>query len=342
MNPQEAKTYLESFINNEHILNTTSKTSFKLSRIKLLLGLIGNPQKNLRIIHVAGSKGKGSTCIFTANMLKDAGYKVGLFTSPHINNYYERIRILDKNSDVESNDNIFPDVISESDFCSTLVEIKGAIEEVKRKKSEGGLSFFEITTALALYYFNKRKVDFVVLEVGLGGRLDATNVIDALVNVITPISLEHTKLLGNTIEEIAGEKAAIIKNKKSKVVIAHQQQNVMDVIEKRCREFSIEPYKASEQIETKLLKQKLEYQMFNVLFRNNITGLSKLTNIKIKLLGKHQMDNVATSLGAIESLRALGYKIEKESIRSGLLSSSWPGRFEIVEKDPNNYFRFSS
>jgi len=174
MNFQETCEYLDSFINYEKDLHKVNAGLFKLERVDVLLKALGSPQEQLKIIHVAGSKGKGSTCAMTASVLKEAGYKVGLYTSPHIYNFRERIRILGNDRKAQKKD-IFPDAISEQELCRLLEETKSFIDPARTQNKLGRLSFFEVYTALALYYFKQQKSDIVVLETGLGGRLDATN-----------------------------------------------------------------------------------------------------------------------------------------------------------------------
>ena len=175
----EAQEYISSFFNFElSPAPYSDRYVFKLDRVRYLLELLGNPQDELKIIHVAGSKGKGSTCAMTASVLRVAGYKVGLYTSPHLNNYRERIRVLDPSlSGNGNNEDIFPDMISEQELCAVLDGMKPHITRLQEEKTFGELSFFELFTALAFCYFQQNRVDWVVLETGLGGRLDATNVV---------------------------------------------------------------------------------------------------------------------------------------------------------------------
>ncbi len=309
MDAQEARQYLESFINYEIARDKLPQTGFKLNRIQNLLSRLNNPQQSLKVIHVAGSKGKGSTCIFTAHILKEAGYKVGLYTSPHLCHYTERIRILQRNN-LTSSTGIFSDAISEKMLSQTLTEIKPAVETIHRQKELGALSYFEILTVLALYYFKKENVDFVILETGLGGRWDATNVVNSLVCAITPISLEHTEILGNTLDKIASEKVAIIKENTQKVVVAYQEDAAHNVINDYCKKLKIIPR----------------------FVQNKITP--KSSKITSSLLGRHQQMNAATAIEIIESLKELGYDVPSESIATGLKTTFWPGRFEIRKGQP--------
>ncbi|MBI4706857.1 MAG: bifunctional folylpolyglutamate synthase/dihydrofolate synthase [Candidatus Omnitrophica bacterium] len=307
----QAIRYIESFINYEKIPVYPYEQFIKLERIREFLRLIGNPQDYLRCIHVAGSKGKGSTCVFIAYILRAAGYKVGLYTSPHLSDFRERIRVLQiacRKSHAAKPE--FEGMISKREFVNLVRQLKPAIDRFNKHSQYGPLSFFEVYTALALYYFNKKKTDIVVLETGLGGRLDATNVVDPLVAVITPISLEHTDKLGNTLVKIAGEKAGIIKVLRSRiplpVVCAPQEKDAFRVIKNRCSKTG------ARLIYVKKPDPKL----------------------KINLIGSHQSVNATVAKTAVEALSKIGYKIGVDKIKSGLNDTIWPGRCEVVSYNP--------
>ena len=310
MTPFKTQEYLDSFINYELHLEKVSAPVFKLDRVKKLLNLLGDPQKKFKIIHIAGSKGKGSTCAFTAHILAKAGYRVGLYTSPHLNHYRERIRILENNRRAAAHSalEIFSDMISEKDLSRILAEIKPAIEKIRFHKTPGNLSFFEVLTVLALYYFRKKNVDFAVLETGLGGRFDATNAVSSLVCAITPISLEHTHILGNTLSQIAREKAAIIKPENKHVVIAPQEKEAGEIFARHCRNLNISPRWAGKEI--------------------------KYRRLRPSLLGRHQIVNAAAAVGIIECLKDLGFVISSQSVRQGIQETFWPGRFEVIQERP--------
>jgi len=303
----EAKQYLDSFVNYEAFLEQVTASNFSLKRIESFLDVLGNPQEGMKCVHVGGTNGKGSTCAFVASVLSTAGYKVGLYTSPHLNDFSERIRILDKDSAGDKSS--FPGAISDEALCDILEEIRPKADEFLSKNES--LTFFEFTTALALMYFKKEKIDIAVLEVGLGGRLDATNAVESIVCGITSVSLDHTKQLGESLAAIAEEKAAIIKSEKQKVVIAPQQEEVMSVLNNRCKEFGITP---------RIIKE----------------GVScfKEKKLKTNLLGEHQMVNAVTALNIIESLGDCGFFATPEQIREGIEKTFWPGRCEIVRTDP--------
>ena len=307
--------YLESFVNYERINRYSYKKSLGLKRIKNFLQLIGNPQDELKVIHIAGSKGKGSTCAFAAYILRQAGFPVGLYTSPHLSDFRERIRIL------------------EPDKANTLLPFEGAIS---RKylirlvnflkpviKRFGELSFFEVYTALAFLYFKERKVDFVVMETGMGGRLDATNVAKSLVCAITPISYEHTRYLGKTLTRIAGEKAGIIKRKA--IVISSPQEKEAALVIKN----------TVSRMQAKLFTIGKEIKYFTKDRYFSIKGINNnYPNLRINLLGRHQLINAALAVGIVEALGAYGYKVSVDCIRKGLYNTLWPGRLEVLRHKP--------
>ena len=296
MNPTEVHSYLNSFVNFESQLHKLGPEDFHLDRIQKFLDLAGNPARDLKIIHVAGTKGKGSTCAFLAFILQAAGYKVGLYTSPHLYKVNERIRILDGN---------FSGAISDTDLGDRLTFLRPYAAAIQNEGSI--LTYFEVLTVAALSYFAKAKVDIVILETGLGGRLDATNAANSMIAVITPISMDHTQILGNTLRKIAVEKAGIIKNSQQKVVIAPQQKEALDVLLERCREFGIQP----------ILVDPLSVEKF-----------------KIGLKGRHQLINAATALEAAKILIIKGFKINEAAISAGLKNVRWPGRFEVIYHGP--------
>ena len=296
----QASKYLESFINYEKIHSYRYKDQLGLKRIKGFLRLLGNPQKGIRFIHVAGTKGKGSTCAFIAYILKASGFKVGLYTSPHLADFRERIRIMPGKRQDE-----FEGMISKPQLKKILKKLKPFIEEYNRSSLYGRLTLFEVYTALAIAYFREKKVDFAVLETGLGGRLDATNAVSALVSVITPISYEHTDKLGKSLKKIAFEKAGIIKGREKAVISAPQGKEVIGVIRKRCSDLGVK-----------------------------FLSPNKYQKLKIKLCGAHQLINANVAKMAILALRACGIYIPDSCINKGLFSAVWPGRCEVLGKQP--------
>jgi len=327
----EAQEYISSFFNFElSPAPYPDRCVFKLDRVRCLLDLLGNPQGQLKIIHVAGSKGKGSTCALTASVLRAAGYKVGLYTSPHLNHYRERIRVPGESSACSAGENdIFSDMISEQELCAMLGEMKPHIARLPQESTLGELSFFELFTALAFYYFCYQQVDWVVLETGMGGRLDATNVAPSKICVITPISLEHTQYLGDTIAKIAGEKAAIIKDCSQKVILAPQEPAAQEVFRKRCAQFSIHPIEIGRDIRYEILREEPSGQMIRV------AGTKQsYHDLELSLPGRHQASNAAVVLGIVEALAQMGCVISQEAVYAGFRAAFWPGRLETVSKNP--------
>jgi dihydrofolate synthase/folylpolyglutamate synthase len=328
----EAIKYLNSFINYENKSKYSYSETFKLERFKSFLKVLGHPQRDLRVIHVAGTKGKGSVCAFIVYILKECGFKVGLYTSPHLSDFRERIRILDRSHVARRTSQDFEGMISQKEICSLIKKLKPKIEKFNKYSKYGDLTFFEVYTALAFSYFKDKKVDFAVLETGLGGRLDATNTCRSLLSIITPISLEHTYLLGKTLKEITYEKASIIKKEnkisgcgKRVALSAKQDKAVLKVIEARAKTTG-----------ASLIKEGRDFK-FSVkgdgLF--GYAGLNlKLDNLRINLIGSHQVANASLAVAGIESLQYHGIKVEEGVIRNGLINCVWPARFEIIAKNP--------
>ncbi|WAM34816.1 bifunctional folylpolyglutamate synthase/dihydrofolate synthase [Caldicellulosiruptor morganii] len=284
-----------------------------LENIKKLLEIMGNPQKDLKVIHVAGTNGKGSTCAFVNQVLVEAGYKVGLYTSPYLEIFNERIKI---NNNPISNDELA--IITE--FVRDKVELM--IAQGFNHPTE-----FEIVTAIAFEYFKRMNVDFVVLEVGLGGRFDATNVVEnPELCIITSIGYDHMDILGQTIEQIAYEKAGIIKEGATVILAVQRYKEAVDVISRVCKEKGANLVEMSS--EYKIINNSLDGIVFDC-----ITPKSIYKNLEIKLLGTHQVENALNCIYAFEYLREK-YNIDTSSLVNGLLKAKWNGRFEVISKDP--------
>ena len=335
MNYEAALAYIETFIDYERSPDFSRQARFyNLDRISLLLKRLGNPHDRLQVIHIAGSKGKGSTAALVASVLTHAGYKTGLFTSPHLITPRERCRI----------DGV---LISEDEIAFYIEKLKPAIETVSASKF-GRVSFFEIYTALAFSYFADKATDFAVIEVGLGGRLDATNVVKPIATVITPISLEHTTILGETYTEIAAEKAEIIKEG-CPLALAPQHPEARAVFEKVANERNVsivetkthdaapKPISCNVAQEhrgsTSQLVQNTDgipiAQQFDV--ETDSESYSQLT---IPLLGHHQFVNATTAIAAIECLKQKGHTIPKNSIYAGFKNVQWHGRIQRIRSAP--------
>lgn len=274
-----------------------------------LCKLLGNPEKKFPSVHIAGTNGKGSVSNITASILQAAGFKTGLFTSPHLIDFRERIRI-----------NGEP--ISEQFIIDFVAKNKTQFEEIEA-------SFFEYTFALAAEYFAENQVDIAVVEVGMGGRLDSTNVVNSIVSVITNIAFDHTRFLGNTLDKIAKEKAGIIKPEVP-VVIGETQEEIMDLF--------IES--AFDNDTTIIFADNRYVARFNsdALLDINFEGDSFLSNIKFPLQGIYQEYNVPTALQTIETLKSEGWKIPKSAIKKGLenivKNTGFSGRWQIINKKP--------
>lgn len=316
MDYKAALAYIDTFINSERSPNFSRQARFyNLERISRLLAQLGDPHRRLKVLHVAGSKGKGSTAAIVASILTHAGYKTGLFTQPHLMTPRERCRINSR-------------LISEQEFAAYVDRIKPSIEAMGELESIGRVSFFEIYTALAFTYFADNAVDFAVIEVGLGGRLDATNVVDPLVSVITPISLEHTAILGDTHEAIAKEKAEIIKLNRP-VVLAPQHPEAQAVFETVAADRDASIDGVGRDIHLKRKDWSINGQSFDL-----TTQTACYSDLFLPLLGEHQAVNAATAIGCIERIRQERYKVPRTSIYGGLKAVRWAGRMQVVGQSP--------
>ena len=311
---ETATDYIQTFLNTEKTPDFSRNARFyNLERIAQLLEELDNPHQHLKIIHITGSKGKGTTATIIASILTHVGYRTGLFTSPHFISPRERCQI-----DAE--------MISKADFARCLTLIKPAIESISTN-SFGKVSFFEIYTALAFFYFADQQVDFAVVEVGLGGRLDATNVVDPIVSVITQVSLEHTRVLGETLKEIAEEKAEIIKANRP-VVIAPQPIQVRPVFEKTAADRAAAAcwvdMKHIQQNSQSLNGQFFDFQSKNWLYRN----------LFIPLIGEHQLINAAVAICCVEKILmgTMSVDFERALIFEGLEKVRLIGRLQLIER----------
>ena len=280
-----------------------------------LLELMDNPQEDFRSVHVTGTNGKGSTTAMVASILSKAGFRTGMFTSPHLSSFTERIQINGCQIPLD-------------DVLKLVDEIRPLCKEMEIDPGLRHPTFFEIVTAMAFQYFSERRVDFAVIEVGMGGRLDATNVVKALVSVITNVGLEHTKVLGDTVLEIAEKKAGIVK-KGGVLVTATQDDEVYVLLEEICSVVGSRIFRVGTDITFKRLSTNYEGQRFRLEgIRDKYKGLS------LPLLGKYQLLNAAVAVGTVEALGFHGVNVPVESIEKGLKNVEWPGRMEVVQRSP--------
>ncbi|MBF0331416.1 MAG: bifunctional folylpolyglutamate synthase/dihydrofolate synthase [Candidatus Omnitrophica bacterium] len=324
--------YLKTFLNWESKLHQAASGVFLLERMERLLTVFGRPDANLRFAHVAGTKGKGSTCAFLASILRAAGYRVGLYTSPHLYSVCERIRILEprERKSAEGQDPLrplaFEGAIPWQAFEDILRYYHDDIEKLRTSGVE--ITFYELITAVAVHYFASQKVDIVVLETGLGGRLDATNVFDTSVCGITPIGFDHMNILGNTIEAIAAEKAGIIKLAGQRVALAPQPVAALRILQERCAEFYIQPMIVGCDVPCTVHEVLPQGVFFEV------EGRRRYEELFSPLPGAHQAENAALAIAMAEDLETFGYVINEDVVRRGIAEVVWPARFEKVGEKP--------
>jgi dihydrofolate synthase/folylpolyglutamate synthase len=276
-----------------------------LSTIRKILSGMGNPQDMYNCIHVAGTNGKGSVASSLASILNHAGYKAGLYTSPHLVHFNERIQINNR-------------PISNSNVVASYNAIKNA------HHGEREPTFFEFATVMAFFEFARQKVDWAVIETGMGGRLDATNIIRPRVSIITNISVEHREYLGNTLEQISGEKAGIIKSRRP-VITGIRQKKALAVIENKAAEKSAPLFRLGKDFKVRrTVSGTFSYHGIEANWQGLQTGLS----------GSHQVDNAALVLAACEILNQSGANLSLDHIKAGLIKNRWPGRLEIVSVKP--------
>jgi dihydrofolate synthase/folylpolyglutamate synthase len=307
------KDYQESL---EYLVNlTTFGMNFGLGRIIELLKRLGNPEKALRVVHVGGTNGKGSTTVMIARILREAGYKVGVFTSPHLHDYRERMTInglmIPKGKVIQAIDRLRP-------------HLENMVSEGFEHPTE-----FEVSTALAFLYFAEENVDFAVIEVGLGGLIDSTNVVSPLISVITNVAMDHMDYLGPDLVSIAKVKAGIIKPN-SRVVTASENPAVIQILRERAKEVGVPLWLVGEDVrwESKW-SGELEQEF-------DLVGLhSTYYKLRLHLIGQHQLRNAATAVTVCELLESeYGVSIPREAIYAGLRDVEWPGRLELLSLKP--------
>lgn len=291
-------------------------SNYGLERTERLLELLGNPHKKLNLIHIAGTNGKGSTSSILGKVLIEHGYKVGFFNSPHLEEIEETIRVNDEN-------------IPEEDLVYLLEEIKPYVNKVVEEGYKHPTEF-EVLTCIMFLYLYRQKVDFGVIEVGLGGRLDSTNVIKPILSIITSISLDHTNILGNTIQEITNEKAGIIKDA-IPVITCNQKDEALYIIKNKAllTKSKLTIVDSNDFVFLEIVNDDIPYQRVSVNFNNN-----KYT-LDLALLGKHQIINLSLAIKALEELEKLNYiKVNINKLYKGVKNVKWKGRLEVLKKDP--------
>jgi dihydrofolate synthase/folylpolyglutamate synthase len=284
-----------------------------LDNIRQLLSLLGDPHRGLKVLHVTGTNGKGSVCAYAASVLQESGYRVGLYTSPHLIRFNERIQV-----------DLVP--ISDDDVLRLWAGMQPAIRTMTAERAIHHPTFFEVTTAMAFQYFRERQVDVAVVEVGMGGRMDATNIVDGLVSVVTRVDLEHTEQLGKTVTRIAREKSGIIKPVSRAVTVA---QEALPVIEARCRELHAPLIVLGRDVYADRGAHDLYGQEVRV------RGPFGEIDVRTPLLGSFQVENVAIAVAALTELRSAGFSIPDRAIREGVAATRWPARLDLLQETPS-------
>jgi dihydrofolate synthase/folylpolyglutamate synthase len=314
MDYRQAIDYINGYTDYEKIGMPHDPAFYDLRRVDELLSILGDPQKKAGSVHITGTNGKGSVAIMIACALTAAGYPTGLYTSPHLHSWRERIRV-----DGE--------LISEAELAQIVAELKPYVEEVNERATYGQLTTFEFLTCMAFAFFGQKRVKFQVLEVGMGGKFDATSVITPLVAIITTIGLDHTDVLGNTIAEIATEKCGIIKPGIT-VVISPQPPEAAEVIEQTCAERGAKLLVVDKDVSWQALDSDLDGQRFRV------EGRRGEYELFLPILGEHQIVNAATAIAALEVLAEKGFDIPAEKVAEGFSKIEWPGRFQVLRRNP--------
>lgn len=320
MDYREALKYLYSLGRELAAPTQAAAAKFNLENIQVLLERLGRPERAFPVVHIAGTNGKGSTAAFIERILREAGFRTGLNTSPHLERINERIRIAGED-------------ISDDAFAAAFTRIHATIEELLADgKLRAHPTFFECVTALAFESFASAGVDFAVIEVGLGGRLDATNVVSPVVSVITRIDFDHENFLGHSLKEIAGEKAGILKQNVP-AVIAAQLPEARDVLLGRARELScpvretVEAYRVEKE---EMADGRVRAEVVEV-------ASEKRFHIEPRLAGRFQLQNALNALAAAQILQHRNYRISDENIERGIVLAEWPGRLERLQQRPDIY-----
>lgn len=309
-----AQAYWDGLIDYER--KTARPEDLKLARMRALLSGLGEPQKDLRIVHVAGTKGKGSCCAMLESVLRVAGWKTGLFVSPHISHVTERFLVNG-------------DPLKVLDLGRLIHQVKAAAEKSLKEPP----TFFEVATAAAFLGFKAANTDWVVLETGLGGRLDSTNVCHPVVSLITGIGLDHTQILGDSLEEIAFEKAGIIKPGVP-VISGAMESGPRGVIQGMARQQSAPLWELGEDIQVTIERNSTDFDPWSGIVCRVKTPVAERGPLKIGLAGSHQARNAGLVVGVLDQLRLRGLSLPESAIYHGLAEVRWPGRLETVSRHP--------
>jgi len=314
----EAESFLNDRVDVERMRpSQIGKDTFRLDRMQALMDALGRPDREMKLVHIAGSKGKGSTCEMTAAALAGCGYAVGVYTSPHLVTLRERIRLGDR-------------MIDESEFVDALARVSRSLGPIERK--HGPATFFEILTAAALVHFAAQAVDVAVIEVGLGGRLDSTNVISPEVTAVTAIQLEHTQILGDTLAKIAREKAGIFKRGIPAVTIS-QKPEILDVFRKVAADTGCTLHIVGETLEfTSRFESSADRgPHYKVCL---YTPTAAFEHVHVPLVGEHQAQNCGVALACLDALRQRGLDLPDRGIMTGLARTPDTGRLELIHPKP--------
>tara|TARA_A100001037_G_scaffold152136_1_gene137333 strand:+ start:790 stop:2151 length:1362 start_codon:yes stop_codon:yes gene_type:complete len=314
---EKSLTKIFSLADFERKENSVQYKDFHLLKVNRLLDYIGNPHKNQNFIHVAGSKGKGSTSKIISACLVENKIKTGLFISPSIHRFTERISINGRN-------------ILKKEFVSLVEDLWPYVLKINNEKDLGSITVFEFLTVMSFEYFKRKKTELNVIEVGLGGRFDSTNVISPMISVITPISLDHIRVLGKTISKIAYQKAGIIK-KETPIVISKQNVDAKKVIISEADKKNSKIYESNKEIE---IIEKIDEGLRGVKLKLLNKILKQNHQTQLSLLGEHQIENLKTAVTVLSIIKKLGVEIDLDTSCKKIKNIKWPARNHLVSKNP--------
>jgi len=328
MTYHEALAYLETFANYERAFEPDAMRALKLTRMRRLCRQLGEPQRQFRSMLVAGTNGKGSVCAMLYAMLQMASMRIGFYCSPHLEDLRERIRVSDGAAPAQSGQNPQHDTdwISPSALASLVEELRPIFDACSRSAPEGPLTYFEVLTGLAFVQFARCGVQLAIVEVGLGGRLDATNVLEPAVSIITPIDIDHADILGYDPLQIAREKSGIIKPRQT-VITSPQSPGVLDIIRATCDAQGVPLLVCGQDLTVRIHGHSTDGLRLSI---GSLRGIYE--DLEVPLLGRHQAENAAVAIAALETLSETG--IPHGLVEQGIAKVEWPGRLEVVHEDP--------